>query len=67
MRTLHVIMGFTMHEKEKKHVPPNAGNGIQSFLGMFKVINSPIYSIQREVFKEFESLKSKSSVCIVFS
>ena len=28
-----------MHEKEKKHVPPNAGNEIQSFLGMLNFIS----------------------------
>ena len=58
-----------MHEKETP-VPSHAGNEIQSCVGMlnlslykksigsfwFKVMNSTIYSIQREVNKEFESL-----------
>ena len=67
-------MGFTIPEI-KTPVPPNARNGIQSFVGMlnfiswgvslyqknpksigsfwFKAMNSAIYSIQREVIKEF--------------
>ena len=66
------IMGFTILEI-KTPVPPNAGNEIQSCVGMlnlgskfiykkkkeknvgsfsFKVTNSTIYSIQREVIKE---------------
>ena len=73
-------MGFTIPEI-KTPVHPNAGNEIQSFVGMlnfiswgvsqknnpnkliesfwFKVMNVPIYSIQREVIKEFEFLKSQ--------
>jgi len=35
--------------------------------GRFKVMNSPIYSIQSEVIKEFEYLKLKSSFYIAFS
>jgi len=31
-------MGFIMHEK-KKPVPPNAGIGIQSFVGMLNFIS----------------------------
>ena len=43
------MMGFTMHEK-KTPVPPNAGSNKGH---EFRYI----YSIQREVIKEFESLK----------
>ena len=60
MKTLYtVIMGFIILEI-KTPIPPNVGSGTQSYLlkstgsFRFKVMNSPIYSIQREVIKKMK-------------
>ena len=34
-----VIMGFTKHEIKQTPVPPNAGNKMQSFVGMLNCIS----------------------------
>ena len=84
MKTFNIYNGI-YYALEKTSVPPNAGGGIQSCVGMlnfyqlgskfiqkiigsflFKVMNSPIYSIQREVIKEFESLVSHLAFALCF-
>jgi len=37
-------MGFTLHEK-KTPVPPNAGSGIQSYIGMLNFISWGVRSV----------------------
>ena len=46
-----------LYQLESKFLKKNPKQILGSF--WFKVMNSPLYSIQREVIKEFESFKSK--------
>ena len=49
METLHFfIMGFTIPEI-KTPVPPNAGNEIQSFVGMLDFIRWGVYKLRRKI------------------
>ena len=63
------IMGFTIPEKTHQYLPmqemkfrhmfTSQGVTYTNIYFWFKVMNFPIYSIEREVIKEFESLKSQ--------
>ena len=55
-----MCMDVEIYQLGKKFIK----NIIGSFL--FKVMNSPIYSIQREVIKEFESLVSNLAFALWF-
>ena len=49
IKTLHIYTGIHYAWEQITPVPPNAGSGIQSFVGMLNFIswgmNSPIFSI----------------------